>query len=112
MSFSPEWPPSDGAPQMISPLQYAWRNEEEKGSKGWELRLDLLSKRGEGRGGFFIHRSHTKSSFRSDVDCLTAEFASALSSALQRAGESHITSARIGEVAENEPTDGMTFGSR
>jgi len=41
LSFTPEWPPSYGASQMISPFQYVCRNQEEKGSKGWELRLDF-----------------------------------------------------------------------
>jgi hypothetical protein len=45
LSFTPEWPPSYGAAQMISPFQYVWRSQEEKGSKGWELRLDLLPER-------------------------------------------------------------------
>jgi hypothetical protein len=78
---------------------------------GWELRLDLLCEREEVRGCFSIIRSYAKSSLRSDVDCLTAEFASALSAASQRAGESQITSSRIAEVVEHEPTDGTTFGS-
>jgi UDP-GlcNAc:undecaprenyl-phosphate GlcNAc-1-phosphate transferase len=104
-SFTPELPESYGSPPMIPPFQYAWRKEEGNRSKGWELRLDLLSERGEVRGCFSINRSYSKSSLRSDVDCLTAEFASALSAALQRAGESHVTSAGIAVIAEHRPTD-------
>jgi len=106
ISFSAtEWPPSYGAPQMISSAQYSWCSEEGKRSKGCELRLDLLSERGEVRGCFAINRRYPKSSLRSDVDCLTAEFASALSSALQRAVEGNVTSARMAGVAENTSTD-------
>jgi UDP-GlcNAc:undecaprenyl-phosphate GlcNAc-1-phosphate transferase len=92
LSFTPDLAECYGAPPMIPPFQYAWRREEGKRSKGWELRLELLSESGEVRGCFSINRSYAKSSLRSDVDCLTSEFASALSSALQRAGESHVSS--------------------
>ena len=102
-SFTPDLPAFYGTPSMIPPLQYAWRREEGKRSKGWELRLELLSDTGEVRGCFSIHRSYTKSSLRSDVDCLTSEFAGALSSALQRAGESHVAAGGIGAVAEFRP---------
>ena len=104
LSFTPELPEFYGSPPMIAPFQYAWRRNEGNRSKGWELRLDLLSGRGEIRGCFCIHRSYTRSSLRSDVDYLTAEFVSALSAALQRAGES-VTSAGIAPVAEYGSTD-------
>jgi hypothetical protein len=39
-----------GAPQMISPCNMHGAVKK-KGSKGWELRLDLLPKRGEPIGG-------------------------------------------------------------
>ncbi len=101
-SFTPEL--HYGPSPMVPPFQYAWRKEEGNRRKGWELRLDLLSQRGEVRGCFSIHRSYAKYSLRSDVDCLTAEFASALSAALQRAGESHVTSIGIAVAAEHGPT--------
>jgi UDP-GlcNAc:undecaprenyl-phosphate GlcNAc-1-phosphate transferase len=98
-SFTPDLPAFYGLPPSISPFQYSSRREEGNRSKGWELRLELLSKEGEVRGCFSINRSYTKSSLRSDVDCLTAGFASALSAALQRAGESHISAGGIAAVA-------------
>ncbi len=104
LSFAPELPAAYGSPPMTPTFQHAWRREEGNRSKGWELRLDLLSERGEVRGCFSINRSYTKRSLRSDVDCLTAEFASALSAALQRAGESHVPSIGIAALAENRPT--------
>jgi UDP-GlcNAc:undecaprenyl-phosphate GlcNAc-1-phosphate transferase len=99
-SFTPELPAFYGAPAKIPAFQYAWRREEGARSKGWELRLELLSESGEVCGCFSIQRSYTKSSLRSDVDCLTSEFASVLSSALQRAGKSHVASGGIEAVAE------------
>jgi hypothetical protein len=101
ISFTPELSTSYGPPLMIAPFQYAWRTKEGSRRKGWEVRLDLFSKWGEVRGCFSIHRSYTESSLRSDVDCLTEEFASALSLALQRAGENHVTSVGIAAVGEN-----------
>jgi len=53
---------------------------------------------------FSINRSYSKSSLRSDVDCLTAEFASALSMALQRDGEVQVTTTGITMVAERVST--------
>ena len=103
-SFTPELPAFYGVPPMIPPFQYAWRREEGTRGKGWELRLELLSASGEVCGCFSINRSYTKSSLRSDVDCLTSEFASALSAALQRAGESHVSADGIAAVAEYRPT--------
>jgi UDP-GlcNAc:undecaprenyl-phosphate GlcNAc-1-phosphate transferase len=98
LSFTPEAPAHGFAP-MISPFQYAWRREAGNRSQGWELRLELLSPAREVRGCFSIHRSYEKSSLRSDVDCLTAEFACALSAALQRAGEIHVTEVAIAAQA-------------
>jgi UDP-GlcNAc:undecaprenyl-phosphate/decaprenyl-phosphate GlcNAc-1-phosphate transferase len=103
IAFTPELPASYSSPRMIPPFQYAWRREGGNRNKGWEVRLDLFSKRGEVRGCFSIHRSYTESSLRSDIDCFTEEFASALSSALQRAGESHAPSMEIAAPAENRP---------
>ena len=105
-SFTPDLPAFYGPPPTIPPFQYAWRRKEEEGNRGrgWELRLELLSGSGEIRGCFSIQRSYTKSSLRSDVDCLTAEFASALSAALQRAGESHVAAGGIAAVAEYRPS--------
>jgi hypothetical protein len=91
--------------RMMPPLQYDWRREEGNRNKGWEVRLDLFSKRGEVRGCFSIHRSYTESSLRSDIDCFTKEFASALSLALQRVGESQVPSIGITGLAENRPAD-------
>jgi hypothetical protein len=105
-SFTPDLPAFYGSSCMIAPFQYAWRREEEEGNRtrGWELRLELLSKSGDVRGCFSINRSYAKSSLRSDVDCLTAEFASVLSAALQRAGESHLVAGGIAAVAGYRPT--------
>ena len=105
IAFTPELPASYGSPPMIPPFQYAWRREQGNRNKGWEVRLDLFSKRGEVCGCFSIHRSYTESSLRSDIDCFTEEFASALSSALQRAGESYAPSMGIAALAENRPAD-------
>jgi UDP-GlcNAc:undecaprenyl-phosphate/decaprenyl-phosphate GlcNAc-1-phosphate transferase len=90
-SFTPELPALYDIPPAISPFQYAWRRTEGERGKGWELRLELLSSAGEIRGCFAIHRSYDKSFLHSDVDCLTAQFAGALSLALQRVGESQVT---------------------
>ncbi len=103
-SFTPDMPAFYGPTPMIAPFQYAWRREEGSRGKGWELRLELLCKSGEVRGCFSINRSYTKNALRSDVDCLTAEFATALSSALQRAGESYVAEGRVGAVTEYQPT--------
>jgi UDP-GlcNAc:undecaprenyl-phosphate GlcNAc-1-phosphate transferase len=89
----------------LAPLQYVWRNQEGQRSKGWELRLELLSPSGDIHGCFSIHRSYDKSSLRSDVDCLTTEFAGALSSALQRVAASHLTLADIPAPTEGRPAD-------
>jgi UDP-GlcNAc:undecaprenyl-phosphate GlcNAc-1-phosphate transferase len=105
IAFTPESNPSYCSPLMIPPFQYAWRREGGNRNKGWEVRLDLFSKKGEVRGCFSIHRSYTESSLRSDIDCFTEEFASALSSALQRAGESHAPSMGIGALVENGAAD-------
>ena len=102
-SFTPELPAFYGAPPMIPPLQYAWRREGGDRSKGWELRLELLSESGDVSGCFSINRGYSKSSLRSDVDCLTSGFASALSSALQRAGETHVAAGGFAAVAEYRP---------
>lgn len=104
LSFIPDLPALYGPAALIPPFQYAWRREEGKRSKGWELRLELLSESGDVRGCFSIHRSYTKSALRSDVDCLTEEFARALSSALHRAGESHVATRGIAALAEYRPT--------
>lgn len=100
LSFAPELPASFGSLPMIPPLQWAWHREEANHTRGWQLRLELLSARGEVRGCFSICRGYTKRSLRGDIDCLTAEFASALSSALQRVGESHVASTGIAMMAE------------
>jgi UDP-GlcNAc:undecaprenyl-phosphate GlcNAc-1-phosphate transferase len=104
-SFTPELPASYGSASMIAPFEYAWRKERDTDSrnKGWELRLDLVSGDGEVRGCFSVTRSYTKRSLRSDIDCFTAEFANALASALQRAGESHVTSVGIAAMVTNRP---------
>jgi UDP-GlcNAc:undecaprenyl-phosphate/decaprenyl-phosphate GlcNAc-1-phosphate transferase len=104
LSFTPELPTSYGSAPTIPPFQYTWRREKGNRDKGWELRLDLLSERGEVRGCFSINRSYTKRSLRTDVDCLSTEFASALSSGLQRAAENHVPLAGIVALAENMPT--------
>jgi UDP-GlcNAc:undecaprenyl-phosphate/decaprenyl-phosphate GlcNAc-1-phosphate transferase len=103
ITFTPEITTSYGAMRMMSPLQYGWRREEGNRNKGWEVRLDLFSKRGEVCGCFSIYRSYTESSLRSDIECFTKEFASALSAALQRVGESHVPSMAIAAMAENRP---------
>jgi len=103
IAFTPESSLSYSSPRMIPPFQYAWRREGGNRNKGWEVRLDLFTKRGEVRGCFSIHRSYTESSLRSDIDCFTKEFASALSAALQRAGESHVPSMPLDALAENRP---------
>jgi hypothetical protein len=105
IAFTPEAPRSYSSARMIPPFQYAWRREGGNRHKGWEVRLDLFTKRGEVRGCFSIHRSYTESSLRSDIDCFTEEFASALSSALQRAGESHVPSIGIAARVENRPAN-------
>ena len=101
VSFRPELPAFYGSPLSVSPVQYEWRREKGIRSKGWEMRFDLFSARGEVRGCFSVHRSFTEASLRSDIDCFTEEFAGALSAALQRAGESHATSIGIAALAEN-----------
>jgi UDP-GlcNAc:undecaprenyl-phosphate/decaprenyl-phosphate GlcNAc-1-phosphate transferase len=105
ITFTPESSASYGSTLMMPPLQYGWRREEGKHGKGWEVRLDLFSKRGEVCGCLSIHRSYTDCSLRSDIDCFTKEFASALSAALQRAGESHIPSMPIAALAKNWPAN-------
>jgi UDP-GlcNAc:undecaprenyl-phosphate GlcNAc-1-phosphate transferase len=104
-SFTPDVPAFYGPPPMIPPFQYAWRREEGNRGKGWELRLELLSESGEVRGCFSINRSYTKNTLRSDVDCLTADFASALSAALERVGKSHVAAGGIAGVTGYQPTD-------
>lgn len=104
LSFTPELPGPFSSSSTIPPLQYAWRRDEANQSKGWELRLELLSERGEVRGCFSICRGYTRRSLRSDVDCLTVDFASALSSALQRVGESHVASEGIAVMVEQTAT--------
>ncbi len=103
--FTPDLPAFYGPAGGIPPFQYAWRREEGKRGKGWELRLELLSERGDVCGFFSINRTYSQSSLRSDVDCLTEEFASALSLALQRAGQSHVAEDGIAAVAEYRPRD-------
>jgi UDP-GlcNAc:undecaprenyl-phosphate/decaprenyl-phosphate GlcNAc-1-phosphate transferase len=103
ITFTPESTTSYGSVRIMPPLQYGWRREEGNHNKGWEVRLDLFSKHGEVCGCFSIHRSYTESSLRSDIDCFTKEFASTLSKALQRAGESHVPSVAIAALAENAP---------
>jgi UDP-GlcNAc:undecaprenyl-phosphate/decaprenyl-phosphate GlcNAc-1-phosphate transferase len=105
IAFTPELSAPYSSPLMIPPFQYAWRREGGNRNKGWEVRLDLFSKRGEVRGCFSVHRSYTESSLRSDIDCFTEEFASALSSALQRAVESHAPSMGIAALADNRSAD-------
>jgi UDP-GlcNAc:undecaprenyl-phosphate GlcNAc-1-phosphate transferase len=100
ISFSPELPAFYGSPLMVPALRYGWRREERNRSKGWEVRLDLFSARGEVRGCFAVHRSYTESALRSDIDCFTEEFASALSAALQRTGEIQVTALGIAAMAE------------
>ncbi|MFZ1132629.1 MAG: MraY family glycosyltransferase [Terriglobales bacterium] len=104
LSFTPDLPKSHDSPATSPAFQYEWRKEGGTRSKGWELRLDLLSERGKVCGCFSINRSYSKSSLRSDVDCLTAEFASALSLALQRDGEVQVTTTGITMVAERVST--------
>jgi UDP-GlcNAc:undecaprenyl-phosphate/decaprenyl-phosphate GlcNAc-1-phosphate transferase len=99
-SFTPELPALYGALLVHPGLQHAWRRQPESRNTGWELRLDLLSEKGEVRGWFSVTRSYAKLSLRSDIDCLTTEFAGALSAALQRVGESHIPLAGIAAVGE------------
>jgi UDP-GlcNAc:undecaprenyl-phosphate GlcNAc-1-phosphate transferase len=101
ISFTPELSTTYGPPMIIAPFQYAWRTKEGSRSKGWEVRLDLFSKRGEVRGCFSIHRRYTESSLRNDLDCFTEEFAGALSLALQRAGESYVMPVGIAGLAES-----------
>jgi UDP-GlcNAc:undecaprenyl-phosphate/decaprenyl-phosphate GlcNAc-1-phosphate transferase len=105
ISFRPEFPALYSSPLMVSPFEYEWRRERGIRNKGWEVRLDLFSDRGDVRGCFSIHRSFTASSVRSDIDCFTEEFATALSNALQRAGENHVTSVGMAALAENRPGD-------
>jgi hypothetical protein len=100
LSFVPET--SETYDLSFAPFQYSWRREDANRGKGWELRLDLLSEGGAVRGRFSIHRGYTTQSLRSDVDCLTQEFAGALSSALQRACATygHLPSVGMGVLAE------------
>jgi UDP-GlcNAc:undecaprenyl-phosphate GlcNAc-1-phosphate transferase len=102
ITFTPE---STSSYAVSPPFQYTWRrDDEENRKKGWEVRLDLFSPRGEVRGCLSINRSYTASSLRSDIDCFTEEFARALSAALQRAGESHVPAIGIAPLAER-PAD-------
>jgi UDP-GlcNAc:undecaprenyl-phosphate/decaprenyl-phosphate GlcNAc-1-phosphate transferase len=101
ISFSPALPAFYGALPMTPPFQYEWRREKRNRSRGWEVRLDLFSPQGEVCGCFSVHRSYTRSALRSDIDCFTEEFANALSSALQRALESHVSSIGIAAMAES-----------
>ena len=100
LSFDPGWAESFGS----APFQYTWRRGDGNRGKGWELRLELLSERGEVCGCFAIQRGYRKSALRSDVDCLTSEFAGALSAAMQRVGESQVSSLELGALAEYGPT--------
>jgi len=99
-SFTPELPAVGGVTQRHPGLQYAWRRQPKNGDAGWELRLNLLSKTGEIRGCFSVNRSYGNLLLRSDIDCLTADFAGVLSAALQRVGENRVTSAGIAAVGE------------
>jgi len=103
LSFAPE--STDDPEMIIPPFEFAWRRQTNSRSKGWELRLDLVSEGGEVRGCFSISRSYTKRSLLSDIDCFAAEFADALSSALQKAGESHVMPIGLAGVAVNRPSD-------
>src|ERR1700685_198475 len=105
ISFSPQLPGIYGSPAMLAPFEYGWRRDETMRRKGWEVRLDLFTGRGEVCGCFAIHRSYTDASLRSDIDCFTEEFASALSAALQRAGESQFASIGIAALAEGRGGD-------
>jgi hypothetical protein len=86
---------------MMTPLEYAWRKQKGNRRKGWELRLDLVSDDGEVRGCFAITRSYTKRALRGDIDCFTAEFADALTAALQRASESRVAPIGIAALGAN-----------
>ncbi len=105
ISFSPELPGFYGTPLMVTPFQYGWRREGTKKRKGWEVRLDLFSQREVVCGCFSVHRSYTAAALRSDIDCFTEEFASALSAALQRAEEIHIPSVGIAAMATSRSSD-------
>jgi UDP-GlcNAc:undecaprenyl-phosphate GlcNAc-1-phosphate transferase len=100
-SYAPELTGDYDSAAMIAPLEYAWRKEKDNRRKGWELRLDLMSDEGEVRGCFAITRSYTKRTLRGGIDCFTAEFADALTSALQRASESHAASIGMAAMAAN-----------
>jgi UDP-GlcNAc:undecaprenyl-phosphate GlcNAc-1-phosphate transferase len=99
LSFTPGTIESYGIDSGSS-YEYAWRRDAGKRSNGWELRLEVLSEHGEVCGCFSIQRSYVKNSLRSDVDCLTSEFATALSAALQRVGESRVTTVERTAFAE------------
>ncbi len=100
LSFMPGSHTSYASGLMIAPQRYVWRKPGRE-RKGWELRLDLFSRRGETCGYFSIDRGYAESALRSDVDCLTGEFAGALSSALQRVSESGVIGMGIASVADN-----------
>jgi len=104
ISFTPDLPLFHDS-SMIPPCRYVWRRKEGSRNTGWEVRLDLFSKRGKVCGCFSIHRSYTDASLQSDIDCFTEEFAGALSQALQRGSESQVTSAEIPALAEKKPVD-------
>jgi UDP-GlcNAc:undecaprenyl-phosphate/decaprenyl-phosphate GlcNAc-1-phosphate transferase len=86
LSFAPSL--SSGDKMTFAPFEFAWFSENSALSKGWKLQLDLVGESGEICGFLSITRSYTKGLLLSDVDCFAAEFADALSLALQRAGES------------------------
>jgi UDP-GlcNAc:undecaprenyl-phosphate/decaprenyl-phosphate GlcNAc-1-phosphate transferase len=102
ISFTPEVPPFHHA-SIMPPCRYEWRKKEGSRNQGWEVRLDLVSQRGKVCGCFSIFRSYTDSTLRGDIDCFTEGFASALSAALQRESESHVTPAGMPALAEKRP---------
>jgi UDP-GlcNAc:undecaprenyl-phosphate GlcNAc-1-phosphate transferase len=105
ISFTPRLPDDYGSLVMLAPFEYGWRRDDTIRRKGWEVRLDLFTGRGEVCGCFSILRSYTEASLRSDIDCFTEEFASALSAALQRAGETQFASMGIGALTDGRAGD-------
>jgi len=111
-SFTPKLPVSFDSATVTPAFHNVSRNGDGHRNKGWELRLDLLSDKGEVCGCFAINRSYARNRLTIDVDCLTADFARALSSALQRVSRTQVDSDGAVVVGQCVSTGVANVGSR
>jgi UDP-GlcNAc:undecaprenyl-phosphate GlcNAc-1-phosphate transferase len=102
-SFFGEEFQSNGELQTITPLHYSWRRQVGKPGSGRTLQLDLMSAEGNHRGIFSVFHDYKKRPLRSDIECLSMEFASALSSALARVQERQAAAAVVASTNAEVP---------